>query len=387
MVQLVNSPELSSALQELTLANLTASNGGGEGGGVPSDSNNEASLISGITQGSAGVSTPTPVGTTNRFPSNRGESSIADNDRVPKTTTSGSRKYRVWCFEVDETDTCLGILGQGSLFCTVKNCRKTHRSNRYHPALPGELYVAKTSETAFVDPCVRTSSLNEDLLSRWKEMNCSLDEWTKLFGLIESSEPSAPNVKFSVSDLKARDQEEVSALAFKTPRKRKQIDMLQNAMVIPTFANSIGGTDTIMSVEKNRIHISELDDRTKVLKASLESCVSQIEEDQSTTLSYFESNDLKLNKIRVEVGSKPKELDTKFDAPNIWLTLGSVAEEVVKISDLYSSELSNFRNDLNLTIANTDTKIHHEIAPLLRICSYAYVESNNPVKPRVNKRT
>jgi len=231
MVQLVNSPELSSALQELTLANLTASNGGGEGGGIPSASNNEASLISGITQASAGVSTPTPVGTTNRLPSNRGESSIADNDRMPTTTTSGSRKYRVWCFEVDETDTCLGILGQGSLFCIVKNCRKTHRSNRYHPALPGELYVAKNSETAFVDPCVRTSSLKEDLLSRWKEMNCSLDEWTKLFALIESSEPSAPNVKFSVSDLKARDQEEISALAFKTPRKRKQIDMLQNAIV------------------------------------------------------------------------------------------------------------------------------------------------------------
>jgi len=363
MVQLANSPELTSVLQELTLASPTASNGGGGEGG-PSGSNNDASMISGITQSSAGVSTPIPRGATNMLPLQRGESSIVDHTRVPKTTTSGLRKYRVWCFETDETETCLGILGQGSLFCTVKNCRKTHRSNRYHPALPGELYVAKTSDTAFVDPCVRTGLLNEDLLRRWRDMSCSLAEWTKLFGLIGSSEPPAPNVKFSVSDLKARDQEEVNALAFKTPRKRKQIDMLQSSIVIPTFEHKIGTTDTIISTEKNRAHIAELDVRTIDLKASLESCLSQAEQDQSTTLSYFESNDLKVNKIKVEVGSKPNELDSKFDAPNIWLTIGSVAEEVARVSDMYSSELGNFRNELNATMSNTDAKIHQELMPL-----------------------
>ena len=364
MVQLANSPELTSVLQELTLASPTASNGGvgGEEGGPGPI--NDASMISGITQSSAGVSTPIPRGTTNMPPRYRGESSIVDNARVTKTTTSGLKKYRVWCFGVDETEICLGILGQGSLFCTIKNCRKTHRSNKYHPALPGELYVAKTSDTAFVDPFVRTESLNEDLLKRWREMNCSLAEWTKLFGLVEASEPSALNVKFSVSDLKARDQEEVNAMAFKTPRKRKQIELLQNSIVLPKFENTIGVTDTTISTETNRTHIAELDVRTVNLKTSLESCLSQVEQEQSTNLSYFESNDLKVNKIKVEVGSKPKELDSKFDAPNMWLTIGSVAEEVTRVADMYSLELGNVRNDLNATLSNTDAKIHQELMPL-----------------------
>jgi len=130
-------------------------------------------MVSAITQASAGVATPTSSVTINREPV-RGESSFLYTH--PKTTTPGLRKYRAWCFDVNDEDICLGLLGQGTTFCTVKNCKKTHRSNVYHVALPGELYVARTADTAFVDPVVKTSVLREDLLERWEEMSCTLDE-------------------------------------------------------------------------------------------------------------------------------------------------------------------------------------------------------------------
>jgi len=136
MVQ-ISTPPLTSVLQELTLG---ASSLAGDGGGSHASASNESSILAGNTQ-SVGVSTPITQSPQNFNESPRGESLTS---RQIKTTTVGLRKYRAWCFDTEESDVCLGMLGQGSTFCTVRDCRKTHRSNAFHVALPGELYVAKT---------------------------------------------------------------------------------------------------------------------------------------------------------------------------------------------------------------------------------------------------
>jgi len=341
---------------------LATGGGGGTGG-------NETNLVSAITQSSVGVATPV-AGSHGRDPP-RGESTLVTRTRVTKTTASASRKYRSWCFEVDEgADICLGMLGQGSTFCTVKNCRKTHWSNTYHLALPGELYVAKTADTAFVDPCVKTSSLRDDLVEKWKLMNCTLDEWTSLFNLVDQNVKDEDmsslgiNVKFSGADLQVKNQEEHTALAFKTPRKQKQMDLIKESLEIQPFNNVIGEVEQVINVETNRSHITELDDRTVEIRSTLEKFLSQFEEERALSLSYFESNDVRITKMKTCIGSKPNGLDERFEAPNLWLTIGSVAEEVSRVSDSYVVEITNVKDDLSQILAKTDEKVQQELLPL-----------------------
>ena len=365
MVQSTSSP-LSSVLRELTLASPMGSIEGGEVESERGGRNisHDASLVSGITQSSAGVSTPSPSGAFNGNEPPRGESSLITRSRIQKTTT-GLRKYRLWCFDEAETDVCLGILGQGSLLCTIKNCKKNHRSNQQHIAVPGELYVAKTSETAFVEPCVKTSVLGDELLQRWKEMSCTLEEWGNLFNLVssdnETKSSDANEVKFSAGDLHLKDQEEHIALSFKTPRKRKQIDMLQNSVSFQDFSTAIRISDQYITQEDNKAYISELNDRTVNFKSSFEKFMSEFEKERASSLSYYESNDLRLNRVKVAIGSKPQGMDERFDSPNIWLTLGTVAEEVTKLSDIYFTETQSLKKEVDKIVGHTETKLSQDL--------------------------
>jgi len=77
-------------------------------------------------------------------------------------------------------------------------------------------------------------------------------------------------VKFSVFDLNERDQEESNALAFKTPRKRKQVDMLNEALTIPPFAKIIELlSEELINPDGNRNDIFELDARTMDMRSTL----------------------------------------------------------------------------------------------------------------------
>jgi len=213
--------------------------------------------------------------------------------------------------------------------------------------------------------------LHEELLERWRSIHCTLEEWTNLFSLVEanvvdhSDVPSTSgNVKFSVSDLRIKDQEENTALAFKTPRKRKQMDILNSTLSIPSFGTLISSIDKGIDPEKNREDITVLDERTITLRSALESFLSQFEQERSSSLSFYESSDVKFSKLKLSMGLKPKKLDPKFDAPNLWLTLGSVADEVTKISESYSSEVSMMKNELNQVLTRSDNKVHQELMPL-----------------------
>jgi len=171
--------------------------------------------------------------------------------------------------------------------------------------MPGELYVAKTADTAFVDPCIKTSLLREDLLDRWKEMSCTLEEWGNLFNLVDSDRAIKPegtesNVKFSVDDLNERDQEDYTALAFKTPQKRKQIDMLKGELTIPSFAKAIEVIDELVNPDLNRLDIKKHDHRSLEMRSFMQVFLSHFEQERATSFSYFESNDVRMNHLKME---------------------------------------------------------------------------------------
>jgi len=55
------------------------------------------------------------------------------------TTVSslGGKKDCIWCVPADSQEACMGLIGKGASFCTIRGCTKTHRSQSYHVAAPG----------------------------------------------------------------------------------------------------------------------------------------------------------------------------------------------------------------------------------------------------------
>jgi len=143
-----------------------------------------------------------------------------------------------------------------------------------------------------------------------------------------------------VDDLNERDQEEHISLAFKTPQKKKQVDILKGALTIPSFAKAIEVIDELVNPEVTCLDIKELNHRSLEMHSFVEGFLSHFEQKRATSLSYFESNDVRMNHFNVALGSKPKGLDARFEAPNLWLIVGSVANEVSNLSDTYSNEIN-----------------------------------------------
>jgi len=81
------------------------------------------------------------------------------------------------------------------------------------------------SDSAVVEPKLKTQHLIDDLLHSWEDLLITLEEWTSLFSLAqERTEDLTSGVKFSLKDIKVKDGEETTALAFKTPMKRKYME-------------------------------------------------------------------------------------------------------------------------------------------------------------------
>ena len=118
------------------------------------------------------------------------------------------------------------------------------------------------------------------------------------------------------------------------------MDLLQEAVIVPTFQNEILPGETAPTADQNLTHILELDKRSKSLKSSVHSLIDQFEKGQSNSLAYFEATDAKVMKINLTIGLKPASFEEKFESPNLWLTLGSVAEEVTRLSQSYQAEFS-----------------------------------------------
>jgi hypothetical protein len=59
---------------------------------------------------------------------------------------------------------CFRFIGQGASFCTAKNCVTSHHHTSKKQVAPGELYVAKSSSTAFVTPLITSSVINSKVL-------------------------------------------------------------------------------------------------------------------------------------------------------------------------------------------------------------------------------
>jgi hypothetical protein len=157
--------------------------------------------------------------------------------KVPSSVTIGSgmcnsraKKYKL--FEVPRTgrgleERCFCLIGQGTTFCTLRNCKTTHKGEIFRPLL-GQLFMSKMPLTAFAYPRSSVSFLTPDLLVEWNSNTCTLEEWSHLFLLVNSTSLEGPT---SLANLKVKVDFASKVEAHRTPGKRKA-DTVSSPMVV-----------------------------------------------------------------------------------------------------------------------------------------------------------
>ena len=77
-------------------------------------------------------------------------------------------KYHIILFE--ESDViCGAVMSQGVAFCVKEKCAIKHRSKSIIKAKPGNLYILKNNETAFLTPTISTANTHGEVVDKWFE--------------------------------------------------------------------------------------------------------------------------------------------------------------------------------------------------------------------------
>jgi len=77
-----------------------------------------------------------------------------------------SRRYKLWRVPEVTDGFCFQLIGQGGLFCIIKKCTTKHRGVKFFHPLPGEVYVQKTQDLAFIAPVMPANILGNSLWER-----------------------------------------------------------------------------------------------------------------------------------------------------------------------------------------------------------------------------
>ena len=254
--------------------------------------------------------------------------------RSSSGTFSTGKKYKLvripTADEKGYNDLCLGLIGHGTTFCTARSCSTTHQGTVLS-VTPGDLYVAKTATTAYADPKCHYLRLTPELWSDWDNLACSLEEWSRLFMLVNNATDNAPA---TLAELEARSNFASQAEAHRTPGKRKVSDEeapgLRDSIYRRQMTSKVGDAENpfILDSESALNFLKNMDDGLektsgKILKMTLE----QSEDSKEQNLAS-RSLEHRLEKLVREIGSKPQALAAEINTPTVWGSIGALGEKL-----------------------------------------------------------
>ena len=255
------------------------------------------------------------------------------------TASQIDKKYHLWQAPATFEDSCFRLIGEGGSFCISQGCRVAHKSTKHFHPLPGEIYVKKNPSMAFIDPSIPSSSLRQELISSWFNTSCTIVEWNQRFSLAKHEQRypvlRKPDEKISEGDIKAKKVLLLSTMAFKTPAKKRKVSDSELQLDLPQLSvlnNPIEGlTPQLEPINRKLLLVAE----------ALQKLYLMQQKDFGTSVEGLHQSDVRLSKLEQEFGSPPQDLDEKFQAPNIWLTLGSLAEYLKALHDEVATSIHN----------------------------------------------
>jgi len=247
-------------------------------------------------------------------------------------TAIDQRKYRLWRTPYESEHACYRLIGQGASFCILNRCSTNHKGalKHWHP-LPGELFVLKSPSTAFIAPVIQSQKLSETLLKQWFKDSCTIDEWHQRFLLAsqELSRPSSrePNESVTDLDLAAKGADVTATLAFKTPARKTRPVTMDTVHDVPEFMEIAAGFDEDMDLHQ------AIQERFDVVGSTMQTMYLTQQREHHDSIKGLESSDLKLTQLTNIIGDRPMGLDSRYVAPNLWLSIATLADEVHRVAE------------------------------------------------------
>ena len=249
---------------------------------------------------------------------------------------AGNRKFKLFvCPGVtDCVKLCKTFIGQGTTICMNMNCLKNHRQKRTVIILPGQLFVAKSKDIVFAEP-MSEALVDVDIVNELKAQNLTLSDWREKFEVINQVGKDGSNV-----DSKVCKEEELKmefAKDYKTPLKRRVRETLEEDDVVEYSKLDL---DDKLTLDKAQEFFHEID---KALKTNQDEHQKfrdcQIElEDNFREISF--ASKFKSGLLSRRLDKRPKVLDPKFDGPDLYSVVGTVASELVEVGKEVKEKVS-----------------------------------------------
>jgi len=329
-------------------------------------------------------------------PLDTGESKIISLSLPPAVvaTANDQKKYRLWRTPYDSESTCYRLISQGASFCILKNCSTNHKGALKHfHTVPGELFVLKSPSTAFIAPVIQSEGLSEELLARWFEESCTIDEWHQRFLLAsqELSRPSSRQPTDGVTDLdiQAKGAAVTATLAFKTPARKTRPVSVETVHDVPEFME-IGSH---LDIDEETLQ-QTLQDRFDIVGSAMQTIYLTQQREHNDSIQGLESSDLRITRLSNIVGERPMGLDSRYVAPNLWLSIATLADEVQQVAegqlslmpdssklDRVTEEVERISSKLQTVVSQNSVSILNK--QLQSLHSFA-VDSSRKLNNRIN---
>jgi len=292
-----------------------------------------------------------------------GESSSLPSTTLPAAVLAASqneKRYHLWRAPETFENSCFRLIGQGSAFCILSDCTIAHKSTKHFHPLPGEIYVKKRLNQAFIAPSISSSILEKDLLDAWFNTSCTIGEWNERFALAKHEDKypilRKADEKISQVDIEAKGVLMMSTLAFKTPAKKRRVSPLQLQLDLPEV-QSLGEP-----ISDTQDHLLILNQKLLVIANALQKMYASQQNDAGIATESFQHTDIRITKMEQDFGTPPQNLDDEFQAPNLWLTVGAIADLVKTLQgELLNVKKSNSKSTLDKTEFTVMTKQVHEL--------------------------
>jgi hypothetical protein len=192
--------------------------------------------------------------------------------------------------------------------------------------------MAKTATSAFADPKSHFMFLMAELWLAWNSRSCSLEEWSRLFMLVNNAnEEEGPTLAAS---LEAQETFATRAEAHRTPGKRKadslETSWLNKSPYKKMLSEEMGDEGNPFAMESDKaLEILKMLDaglaRTSLGMLNLSTEAKANLKEHNETERSLEHN---LEKLAREVGSKPQALSGDYNAPTVWGSFGAMGAKL-----------------------------------------------------------
>ena len=228
---------------------------------------------------------------------------------------------------------CFSGIGKSGTLCIEQNCRKSHTGPKYEID-PGSILIRKTSNKAFLEPITSSTNLHLDLIGTWLSDSCTLSEWVRRFGLIESKLEVDQSNPITSKDIKEEETIQQNALALLTSRKRKAPASIDQQPKLTYNSDLNLPQDPQVPVPHVTLQAALINMNKGITAVTNEVGIIA---DNLTTLQVTSDStalvcDQKVKDIDARIGTKPDFLDEDFDGPTLWSTLTQLAAQLSHIT-------------------------------------------------------